>query len=179
MHFDYCPHCGQKTAMRQMGDDGAVPYCEQCGIPLFDMFSTCVLSVVISPAGEIALIRQSYGQQEFFVGVAGYMKPGETAEEAAAREITEEIGITPERTEFAFSRWHSAKGQLMLCFCAFSAQDAFTCSQEVREAKWFTPQQALQACRPGSIIGQLVQYAVGLPTMQSLQKMHEIGGKKF
>ena len=65
---------------------------------------SCVLSVVISPAGEIALIRQSYGQQEFFVGVAGYMKPGETAEEAAAREITEEIGITPERTEFAFSR---------------------------------------------------------------------------
>ena len=87
MHFTYCPDCGTQTVPRQMGDDGAVPYCERCQKPLFDMFSTCVLSVVKNPAGELALIKQSYGQQETYVGVAGYMKPGETAEEAAAREI--------------------------------------------------------------------------------------------
>ena len=81
MHFTYCPDCGTKTVLRQMGDDGAVPYCAQCEKPLFDMFSTCVLSVILNDTGSIALIRQSYGQQETFVGVAGYMKPGESGEE--------------------------------------------------------------------------------------------------
>ena len=160
MHFTYCPHCGSKTAERQMGDDGAVPYCESCRLPLFDMFSTCVLSVVKNRAGQIALIRQSYGQQTYFVGVAGYMKPGETAEEAALRELNEEIGVQPSQIRFAFSQWHEAKGQLMLCFCGDSDKTDFTCSQEVSEAKWFSPEDALAAVRPGSIIEKLVQFAV-------------------
>lgn len=160
MHFTYCPHCGSKTAERQMGDDGAVPYCESCRLPLFDMFSTCVLSVVKNRAGQIALIRQSYGQQTYFVGVAGYMKPGETAEDAALRELNEEIGVQPSQIRFAFSRWHEAKGQLMLCFCGDAEQTDFICSQEVSEAKWFSPEDALAAVRPGSIIEKLVQFAV-------------------
>ncbi len=160
MHFTYCPDCGAKTVPRQMGDDGAVPYCEQCQKPLFDMFSTCVLSVVKNPAGELALIKQSYGQQETYVGVAGYMKCGETAEEAALREIREEIGLQPASIRFLFSAWHAAKGQLMLCFCAESAAQDFALSQEVREAKWFSPAEACSAVRQGSIIERLVRSAI-------------------
>ena len=159
MHFVYCPDCGAQTVPRQMGDDGAVPYCERCQKPLFDMFSTCVLSVVKNPAGELALIKQSYGQQETYVGVAGYMKPGETAEEAAAREIQEEIGLKTAELHFLFSAWHSAKGQLMLCFCADADAENFALSQEVREAKWFAPAEAAAAVRPGSIIERLVHAA--------------------
>ena len=160
MTFTYCPDCGTKTVPRQMGDDGAVPYCERCRKPLFDMFSTCVLSVVKNPAGEIALIRQSYGQQETFVGVAGYMKPGETAEKAALREIREEIGLEPAALHFLFSAWHTAKGQLMLCFCAEADAADFTLSQEVSEAKWFAPAAACGAVRHGSIIERLVRAAI-------------------
>ena len=160
MHFTYCPDCGARTVPRQMGDDGAVPYCEKCQKPLFDMFSTCVLSVVKNPAGELALIRQSYGQQETYVGVAGYMKPGETAEEAALREIREEIGLDASELRFLFSAWHAARGQLMLCFCAESDAQDFQLSQEVREAKWFAPEDACSAVRQGSIIERVVRTAI-------------------
>lgn len=156
MHFTYCPDCGTKTVLRQMGDDGDVPYCENCKKPLFDMFSTCVLSVLKNNRGEIALIKQSYGQQEHYVGVAGYMKCGETAEDAALREIREEIGVEAQNIRFLFSRWHAAKGQLMLCFCAESDAASFVLSQEVREAKWFAPEHAAAATREGSIIRQVV-----------------------
>ena len=156
MHFTYCPHCGTKAIPKQMGDDGAVPYCENCKVPLFDMFSTCVLSAVYNSAGEIALIRQSYGQQEYYVGVAGYMKCGETAEEAAQREIREETGLEVRGLHFLFSQWYAGKGQLMLCFCAEAAGTAFTLSQEVSEAKWFAPEAARAAVRSGSIIEQVV-----------------------
>ena len=160
MHFTYCPDCGVKTVPRQMGDDGAVPYCENCKKPLFDMFSTCVLSVVRDPAGRIALIKQSYGQQETFVGVAGYMKPGETAEDAALREIAEEIGIAGKNLRFLFSAWHETRGQLMLCFCAETDESAFRLSQEVSEARWFAPADACTAVRSGSIIERVVHAAI-------------------
>lgn len=160
MHFTYCPDCGEKTVLRKMGDDGAVPYCEKCDRPLFDMFSTCVLSVLRNSAGEIALIMQSYGQQEHYVGVAGYMKPGETAEAAALREIREEIGVGAEKIQFLFSAWHEPKGQLMLCFCAESDARGFVLSPEVREAKWFAPADAAAATRPGSIIRRLTEAAI-------------------
>ncbi len=156
MHFTYCPDCGTKTVPRRMGDDGDVPYCERCQKPLFDMFSTCVLSVLLNSRGEIALIKQSYGQQETYVGVAGYMKPGETAGEAALREISEEIGVSAERAEFVFSAWHAAKEQLMLCFCAYTDRADFALSGEVREARWFPREAAAKAVRPGSIIERLV-----------------------
>lgn len=160
MHFTYCPDCGQKTVPRQMGDDGAVPYCEGCKKPLFDMFSTCVLSVVKNPAGQLALIRQSYGQQETFVGVAGYMKPGETAEEAALREIAEEIGIAAKNLRFLFSAWHEKRGQLMLCFCAETDSTDFSLSGEVSEARWFPPADACRAVRSGSIIERVVHASI-------------------
>ena len=160
MHFTFCPDCGGRTVPRQMGDDGAVPYCEGCKKPLFDMFSTCVLSVVRNPEGQLALIRQSYGQQETFVGVAGYMKPGETAEDAALREIAEEIGIAAENLRFLFSAWHEKRGQLMLCFCAETDQTAFSLSQEVSEARWFAPADACKAVRSGSIIERVVHAAI-------------------
>ncbi|MBP0966964.1 MAG: NUDIX domain-containing protein [Oscillospiraceae bacterium] len=160
MHFTFCPDCGGRTVPRQMGDDGAVPYCEGCKKPLFDMFSTCVLSVVRNPEGQLALIRQSYGQQETFVGVAGYMKPGETAEDAALREIAEEIGIAAENLRFLFSAWHEKRGQLMLCFCAETDRTAFSLSQEVSEARWFAPADACKAVRSGSIIERVVHAAI-------------------
>ena len=159
MHFTYCPDCGEKLIPRTLGDEGAVPWCTHCERPLFDMFSTCVLSVPVSSRGEIGLIRQSYGNRETFVGVAGYMKPGETAEEAALRELSEEIGLTGLSLRFQFSAWHESRGQLMLCFAADVPADApdFRLSGEVTEAKWFSPEAAAAAVRSGSIIERLVQ----------------------
>lgn len=160
MRAAYCPECGAKTVLRQMGDDSAVPFCRQCNRPWFDMFNTCVLSVVRNPKGELALIRQSDDAQGDFVGVAGYMKPGETAEAAALREISEEIGTAVREIRFLFSAWYERRGQLMLCFCAETDAADFVLSQEVREAKWFAPKEALCAVRKGSIIERVVKHVI-------------------
>lgn len=162
MKFTYCPDCGTRSVLRQIGDEGAVPYCEGCRRPLFEMFSTCVLSVVANAAGELLLIRQSYGDTARFVGVAGYMKCGETAEEAAAREIAEETGIAVRADEmrYLFSAWHEARDQLMLCFFVRTEQTAVRCSEEVAAAQWFRPEDAVRAVRPGSIIERVVRAAL-------------------
>lgn len=156
MRFKYCPNCGSPCTERPIGDEGLIPYCDHCNRPWFEIFSTCVLSVVIGKDGRRLLIRQSYGDTARYVGIAGYMKCGETAEQAAVREIAEETGIAASRAQFLFSAWHASREQLMLCFAAFAEDDALTLSGEVAEGKWFTQAEAEAAVRPGSIIEQLV-----------------------
>ena len=86
MKFTYCPHCGTKAVLREIGDEGMIPYCEQCKVPLWDMFTTCIICAVVNEDKEIALLRQNYVSTTNYVCVAGVMKLGESAEETAARE---------------------------------------------------------------------------------------------
>ncbi len=156
MRFTYCPFCGTKTVLRQLGDEGDIPYCESCDLPLFDKFSACVLSVVVNEYNEAALIRQSYGDTERFVGVAGYMKCGETAEEAACREVKEELGIEPEGVLYIESHFYHERDQLMLGFLVRVAKQEFHISGELNEARWFTLDEAVKTVRQGSIIQKLL-----------------------
>lgn len=60
MHFTYCPHCGEKLVQKEIGDEGKMPYCKNCEIPLWDSFTTCVICAVVNEQKEIALLRQNY-----------------------------------------------------------------------------------------------------------------------
>ncbi len=155
MKFTYCPHCGTKATLKEIGDEGLIPYCDSCNIPLFPMFSTCVLSIVVNEFHEVALIQQSYGNPRF-AGVAGYMKCGETAEESAKREVIEEIGLVPESVTFLESHWYDIKSQLMLGFLARVKKADFRLSDEVSQAQWFSFADAVQTVREGSIVQKLI-----------------------
>lgn len=39
MRFQYCPHCGKKSEMKEIGDEGLIPYCAQCKLPLWDILN--------------------------------------------------------------------------------------------------------------------------------------------
>lgn len=30
MKFTYCPHCGRELIKKEIGDEGVIPYCENC-----------------------------------------------------------------------------------------------------------------------------------------------------
>ena len=89
MRYKYCPECGAKLNKRQAGDDGLVPYCDNCKRYWFDSFSSCVIVMVVNELHEIALLKQSYISDQYETFVAGYITPGENAEEAATREVKE------------------------------------------------------------------------------------------
>ena len=74
MRFQYCPHCGKKAELKEIGDEGLIPYCIQCETPLWDMFTTSVIAAVVNECGEIALLRQNYVSTTKYVCVAGIMK---------------------------------------------------------------------------------------------------------
>ena len=57
MKFTYCPDCGTKLIQKEIGDEGLMPYCENCKKPLFDMFSTCIIALVVNEYGEAPVER--------------------------------------------------------------------------------------------------------------------------
>ncbi|MEG2814428.1 MAG: NUDIX domain-containing protein [Oscillospiraceae bacterium] len=117
MIYKYCPFCGKKLIFKIIGDEGEIPYCTVCEKPLFPIFSTCVISIIINEFDEIALIKQSYGDTQKYKCVAGFMKPNETAEECVSREIQEEIGLNPLNVKYINSYFYEKCDQLMLGFC--------------------------------------------------------------
>ena len=161
MRFTYCPHCGSKLGKKEIGDEGLVPYCSCCEVPLWDMFTTCIIAAVVNEHNEIALIRQNYVSETSYVCVAGIIKMGESAEETAVREIKEEIGQTVKSLEYIASYPYEKKEMLMLGYKAVVEKGDFALSGEVDSAEWVKFDSALELLREGSIAWQLVKTVIG------------------
>ena len=160
MHFTYCPHCGTKLIGKEIGDEGIVPYCDNCKVPLWDMFTTSIIAAVVNECGEVALLRQDYVSTTSFVCVAGIMKPGESAEETVIREIKEEIGQDVEELQYIRSFPYLKKEMLMLGYKASVKKKEFKLSCEVDSVEWVKYEDALSKLREGSIAWQLVKTVI-------------------
>lgn len=141
MKFCYCPECGEKLVPRQTGDEGDIPWCVRCDRPFFPFSYPCVICLCISEEDEVLLIKQSYGEKRY-VCVAGYIKAGENAEDAAKREIAEETGLEALGVRFLYSRYYEKHDNLMLAFACRVRKKDVTLSGEVSEAGWFSPEEA-------------------------------------
>ncbi|MBE5811147.1 MAG: NUDIX domain-containing protein [Clostridiales bacterium] len=155
MRYTFCPDCGQRLTSRPLGDEGLVPWCEGCQRPWFDSFSTCIIAAVMNAKGEVLLQRETR-RPDREVLVAGYMKPGESAEDAARREIAEETGLSATSLRYVASYPHMDGNQLMLGFCATAEGNVQSSASEVLSARWCTLDEAVQALRAGSIAQQVV-----------------------
>lgn len=160
MHFIHCPHCGKPLIQKEIGDEGLVPYCENCATPLWDMFTTSILCAVVNEQDEVALLRQNYVSATNYVCVAGIMKMGESAEDTVVREVKEELGVDVESVRYIRSYPYEKKEMLMLGFYAEAKKKAFQLSGEVDAAEWVPVKEALGKLREGSIAWQLVREVI-------------------
>lgn len=160
MRFTFCPHCGTKLIGKEIGDEGVIPYCESCNIPLWDMFTTCIIAAVVNEYDEVALLRQNYVSATKYVCVAGIMKIGESAEETVIREVKEEIGQDVDALEFIRSYPYEKKEMLMLGYKVTVKKKDFELSREVDAVEWVKFGDALEKLREGSIAWQLVKTVI-------------------
>ena len=136
MRYKYCPQCGEKLILKEAGDDGDTPFCNVCGHFWFDTFADCSIILVANEFREIALLRQSYLSDKYCTFVSGYIKPGETAEETAYREVEEEIGLKLESLENCGTFWFPRNEILMHGFIGYVKKAPFRLSSEVDSAEW-------------------------------------------
>ena len=150
MKYKYCPQCGRKLIDRIAGDDGKVPFCENCDKFWFDTFASCVIIMVINEFEEIVLLQQSYMSSEYRNFVSGYMVPGENAEDAAMREVKEELGLTLDKLEPSGTWWFEEGDMLMHGFIGYAKKQELTLSQEVDSAEWIPIAKAPELMYPNS-----------------------------
>ncbi|MDP1465823.1 NAD(+) diphosphatase, partial [Klebsiella pneumoniae] len=74
--------------------------------------------------------------------LAGFIEPGESAEEAVRREIFEEVGIAVGRVRYFSSQAWPFPHSLMLGFFAEAASRRIRIDGvEIADAAWFSPRQ--------------------------------------
>ena len=160
MKFAYCPFCGQKLELKEIGDEGLIPFCNSCNKPLWDMFTTSIITACVNQYDEVALIRQNYVSTANYVCVAGIMKLGESAEETVVREVKEELGLDVKSLTYIKSYPYEKKEMLMLGYKAVVDKADFKLSGEVDSARWVKFDEALGLLREGSIAWELVKAAI-------------------
>lgn len=148
MRYKFCPLCGTELKEREAGDDGAVPYCTECDRLWFDTFSSCSIVLVANEYNEIVLLRQGYMSDKYTSFVSGYIEPGESAEEAALREVREEIGVTLNSLEYAGTYWFAKNELLMHGFIGRAKKCELKLSREVDSAEWTPAQDVLKTLFP-------------------------------
>ena len=158
MRFLYCPQCGKPLIEKEIGDEGKIPFCTNCQRPWLDMFSSCIIVLVVNENNEAVLLRQNYISTEYRNLVSGYMKPGETAEETAEREVFEEIGVKLEELNLTGTYWFDLKDMLMIGFIARAKKTEFRLSEEVDGADWIPVEEAIGLVHPkGSVSYALLE----------------------
>ncbi|MBE6304399.1 MAG: NUDIX domain-containing protein [Bacteroidales bacterium] len=143
MRFTFCPDCGARLTDRQLGDEGKVAWCEVCAKPWFEIFSAAAIALVYDECGRVLLLKQSYISTKFHNLVSGYIKPGESAESTAIREIFEETGQKVEELQLKLTHWFPKKELLMIGFFARVKALPLRLSSEVDSASWHDPQEVL------------------------------------
>ena len=157
MDINYCQVCGEKLILKQIGDEGMIPFCNTCQKPYFKSPAPCVLVVVLNEYNEVVLLKQEYVSKTYRGLIAGYITEGENAEDTVIREVKEETGLNVKTYKYIASYHRSQNNLLMLGYLAHVQKAEFVKSCEVDQINWFSINDALLNLREGSISKQLFE----------------------
>jgi len=130
----YCGVCGAACLPEQAGH---VMACTGCCAHHFPRTDPAVIMLVTQ--GDRALLGRPARFRSVFTTLAGFVEPGETLEEAVAREVFEESGIGVANVRYHSSQPWPFPASIMLGFTADAITENITIDpNEILEARWFT-----------------------------------------
>ncbi len=133
----FCGLCGAETVSAKSGH---VLVCSDaaCRHEQFPRIDPAI--IVLVSEGERALLgRQASWPVGRYSTIAGFVEPGESLEDAVAREVFEETGIEVDRIEYHSSQPWPFPASLMLGFTAHAVTTEVRLrDQELEDARWFT-----------------------------------------
>jgi NAD+ diphosphatase len=136
----YCGACGGPTISAEGGHQRRCTN-ESCGLTHFPRTDPAVIMLVTS--GDRALLgRQRAWAPGMHSTLAGFVEPGESLEEAVAREVMEEVGVPVDDVRYHSSQPWPFPASIMLGFTARALDERIVLDpQEIDAAAWFTREE--------------------------------------
>lgn len=133
----FCGVCGSPTVSVKGGHQRSCTN-QSCKAPHFPRTDPAVIMLVHD--GERCLLgRQKVWPEGMYSTLAGFVEPGETLEEAVAREVWEESGIRVRDVRYHSSQPWPFPSSLMLGFhAAAKSFDIVRNDEELGDAQWYT-----------------------------------------
>jgi NAD+ diphosphatase len=160
----HCSACGEPTVVTEAGWKRTCPACKTDHFPRTDP-----VVIMLPVNGERCLVgRQAAWPKLMFSALAGFLEPGETIEEACAREIKEEAGLTAVSVRYHSTQpWPFPNSLMIGLFAQVDSDDARPDQTELEAVRWFTREQTQAllrgeiadawAPRPSAIAHQLIK----------------------
>jgi NAD+ diphosphatase len=147
----HCPRCGTATVVQP---GGHTTICPADGTEHFPRTDPAVIMLVTDPDDRCLLARNASWPERRFSILAGFVDPGESAEQAVVREVHEETGIKVENVVYLGSQPWPMPRSLMLGFRAEApaGQQINVDNDELTEAIWFSRAELLARLEAGDMM---------------------------
>lgn len=153
----YCGKCGTPLEYKA---DSTEKKCLACNLSFFPRFSPAVM-VLIQKDDKILLARSPHFPPGIYSAIAGFIDLGETAEEAAHREVKEELGIEITQLEYFATQTWPFPDSFMIAFKAqYRAGELKIDEHEIEDARWFSANELPLTPPTASIAKLLIQSAL-------------------
>lgn len=135
----FCSVCGQPSQIAAAGWQRVCPACSAEHFPRVDP-----VVIMLPLFGDRCLLgRQGIWPKGRMSALAGFVEPGETIEEACAREVKEEAGLIATRvTYFASQPWPFPSSLMIGLFAEVASDHAIADGTELEEVRWLTREEA-------------------------------------
>ncbi|MFT4197868.1 MAG: NAD(+) diphosphatase [Pseudoxanthomonas sp.] len=141
-----CRHCGLCGGAVEFVRAGWSGVCTRCQAEHYPRVDPAVI-VAVSDGSRLLLGRQAGWPPGRHSVVAGFVEPGETLEQAAAREVLEETRVRVRAARYLGSQPWPFPGALMLGFEADAEPDPPQVDGELEHADWYERAQVGAALR--------------------------------
>ncbi len=138
----FCGRCGAPTRSFRGGWGRR---CGGCGLEHFPRIDPVVI-MLAEHEGKVLVGRQPQYPAGRFSALAGFVEPGESIEEAVARELREEAGLIVSNVRYIASQPWPFPGQLMIACVAEAETDEVVLDRnELEDAMWVDQAQVRSA----------------------------------
>jgi NAD+ diphosphatase len=133
----FCSVCGHPSDVEEAG---LLRRCPACGAEHHPRTDPVVIMLVVDePRDRVLLGRQASWPPGRYSALAGFVEPGESLEDAVAREVLEEAGVEVAGARYVSSQPWPFPSSLMLGFTVgYVDGEAVATDGELDDARWFT-----------------------------------------
>jgi len=153
----YCGKCGM--VMSDSARERA-RHCENCGNTVYPRISPAVIVAVIRE-GKLLMARAARFRSKFYSVIAGFIEPGESAEECVKREVQEETNIRIKDIKYFGSQPWPFPDSLMLAYTAlYESGEIMIDGREILDAAWFSPAEIQYGPISTSVARKLIDWFI-------------------